>query len=49
MDVLVGISTMVAFIYSFIVTAFEKPLIPYLDVRSNFYDVVIVVIGLIAL
>ncbi len=49
MDVLVGISTIVAFVYSFAVTAFEKPLAPYLDVRSNFYDVVIVVIGLIAL
>lgn len=49
MDTLVGISTMVAFLYSFIITAFEKPLEPYLDVHSNFYDVVIVVIGLIAL
>lgn len=49
MDTLVGISTMVAFLYSFVVTAFEKPLEPYLDVHSNFYDVVIVVIGLIAL
>lgn len=49
MDTLVGISTIVAFIYSFAVTAFEKPLAPYIDVTSNFYDVVIVVIGLIAL
>ena len=49
MDTLVGISTIVAFIYSFAVTAFEKSLAPYLDVTSNFYDVVIVVIGLIAL
>lgn len=49
MDTLVGISTIVAFIYSFAVTAFEKNLAPYLDVTSNFYDVVIVVIGLIAL
>jgi heavy metal translocating P-type ATPase len=49
MDTLVGISTIVAFIYSFAVTAFEKPLTPYIDVTSNFYDVVIVVIGLIAL
>lgn len=48
MDTLVGLSTVVAFIYSFIVTAFEKPLAPYLDVSSNFYDVVIIVIGLIA-
>ena len=49
MDVLVGISTIVAFIYSFVVTAFDTTLAPYLDVRSNFYDVVIIVIGLIAL
>jgi Cu2+-exporting ATPase/Cu+-exporting ATPase len=49
MDVLVGISTIVAFIYSFAVTAFEKSLAPYVDVSSNFYDVVIIVIGLIAL
>lgn len=49
MDVLVGISTIVAFLYSFAVTAFEKTLAPYLDVTSNFYDVVIIVIGLIAL
>ncbi len=49
MDVLVGISTIVAFIYSFAVTAFEETLAPYLEVTSNFYDVVIVVIGLIAL
>lgn len=49
MDVLVGISTIVAFIYSFAVTAFESSLAPYLDITSNFYDVVIVVIGLIAL
>lgn len=49
MDTLVGISTIVAFIYSFIITAFEKPLAQYVDVTSNFYDVVIIVIGLIAL
>lgn len=48
MDTLVGISTIVAFIYSFIITAFDKVLAPYIDVTSNFYDVVIVVIGLIA-
>lgn len=49
MDVLVGISTIVAFVYSFAVTAFEAPLSRYVDVSSNFYDVVIIVIGLIAL
>lgn len=49
MDTLVGISTIVAFLYSFTVTAFDKVLAPYIDVTSNFYDVVIIVIGLIAL
>ena len=49
MDTLVGISTMVAFMYSFVVTAFENILAPYIEVKSNFYDVVIVVISLIAL
>lgn len=49
MDTLVGISTIVAFIYSFVITAFEENLASYLDVTSNFYDVVIIVIGLIAL
>lgn len=49
MDTLVGISTIVAFLYSFAVTAFDKLLAPYIDVTSNFYDVVIIVIGLIAL
>lgn len=49
MDTLVGISTIVAFVYSFAVTAFEAVLAPYVDVTSNYYDVVIVVIGLIAL
>lgn len=49
MDTLVGISTIVAFLYSFAVTAFDKVLSPYIDVTSNFYDVVIIVIGLIAL
>lgn len=48
MDTLVGISTIIAFIYSFVITAFDKVLAPYIDVTSNFYDVVIVVIGLIA-
>lgn len=48
MDVLVGISTIVAFIYSFAVTAFAVPLSRYLDVSSNYYDVVIIVIGLVA-
>lgn len=48
MDTLVGISTIIAFLYSFAVTAFDKVLSPYIDVTYNFYDVVIIVIGLIA-
>lgn len=49
MDTLIGLGTSVAFIYSFIVTAFEDVLKPYLNVQYNFYDVTIVVITLIAL
>lgn len=48
MDTLVGISTIVAFLYSFVITAFDKVLAPYINTTSNFYDVVIIVIGLIA-
>jgi Cu+-exporting ATPase len=44
-----GIGTSVAFIYSFIVTAFEESLAPYLNTEHNYYDVTIVVIGLITL
>ncbi|OGZ02904.1 MAG: copper-translocating P-type ATPase [Candidatus Liptonbacteria bacterium RIFOXYB1_FULL_36_10] len=49
MDTLIGLGTSVAFIYSFIVTAFEEVLKPYLSVQYNFYDVVILVITFIAL
>ena len=49
MDSLVGIGTLVAFIYSFIVTAFEESLTPYLNVEHTYYDVTIIVIGLITL
>lgn len=49
MDTLIGLGTSVAFIYSFIVTAFEDVLKPYLNVQYNFYDVTIVVITFIAL
>lgn len=44
MDTLVGLSTIVAFTYSFLVTAFEETLAPYIDVTINFYEAVIVVI-----
>ena len=49
MDTLIGLGTSVAFIYSFIVTAFEDVLKPYLNTLYNFYDVTIVVITFIAL
>ena len=49
MDTLIGLGTTVAFIYSFIVTAFEDLLKPYLNVQYNFYDITIVVITFIAL
>ncbi|HNG97045.1 MAG TPA: copper-translocating P-type ATPase, partial [Candidatus Absconditabacterales bacterium] len=49
MDTLVGIGSIIAFIYSFVVTAFEAPLTPYIDTSRNFYESVVVVIGFIAM
>lgn len=49
MDTLVGLGTMTAFLYSFALAAFEVSLAPYLDVSATYYDVTIVVIGLITL
>ncbi len=49
MDTLVGLGTMAAFLYSFVLAAFEVPLAPYVDVEATYYDVTIVVIGLITL
>jgi Cu2+-exporting ATPase/Cu+-exporting ATPase len=49
MDTLIGIGTSVAFLYSFILSAFEKSLAPYLNVEHTYYDVTIVVITFIAL
>jgi len=49
MDTLIGIGTSVAFLYSFILTAFEAPLAPYLNVEQTYYDETIVVIAFIAL
>ena len=49
MDALVGIGTSVAFIYSFIVTAFEEQLTRVLNTQHSYYDVTIIVIGLITL
>ena len=49
MDTLVGLGTMAAFLYSFVLAAFEEPLAPYVDITATYYDVTIVVIGLITL
>lgn len=49
MDTLIGIGTLAAFLYSFVVTAFETSLAPYLNVNQTYYDVTIVVITFIAL
>ena len=49
MDTLIGLGTGVAFLYSFIISAFEESLAPFLDVHHNFYDVTIVVITFVAL
>ena len=45
MDTLIGIGTSAAFLYSFIVTAFEDVLKPFLNVEYTYYDVTIVVIA----
>lgn len=49
MDTLIGIGTSAAFLYSFVVTAFEDALRPYINVTHTYYDVTIVVITFIAL
>lgn len=49
MDTLVGLGTLVAFLYSFFLSAFEGPLAAYLDTEQTYYDVTIVVIGFITL
>ena len=49
MDTLIGIGTSVAFLYSFIVMAFEEPLKAFVNVEHTYYDVTIVVITFIAL
>jgi len=48
MDTLIGIGTSVAFLYSFVLTAFEEPLRQFLNVDQTYYDVTIVVIAFIA-
>lgn len=49
MTSLIGLGTTAAFLYSFILSAFESSLAPYLDVEVMYYDVTIVVIGFVTL
>jgi Cu2+-exporting ATPase/Cu+-exporting ATPase len=49
MDTLIGIGTIAAYLYSFIISAFEETLAPFLNVEYQYYDVTIVVITFIAL
>lgn len=49
MDTLIGLGTSAAFLYSFILTAFEEVLAPYVNVDQTYYDVTIVIIAFIVL
>lgn len=49
MDTLIGIGTTAAYLYSFVVTAFEEALRPFINVEHTYYDVAIVVIAFITL
>jgi P-type Cu+ transporter len=49
MDTLIGIGTGTAFLYSFVLTAFEESLRPFIAVEHTYYDVTIVVITFVAL
>lgn len=49
MDTLIGLGTGVAFLYSFIISAFEESLKSFINVNQSYYDVAIVVIAFITL
>ena len=49
MDTLIGIGTSAAYIYSFVIMAFEETLRPFINVEHTYYDVTIVVIAFITL
>jgi Cu2+-exporting ATPase/Cu+-exporting ATPase len=49
MDTLIGLGTTTAYLYSFVISAFEESLQPYLNVDQTYFDVTIVVITFIAL
>lgn len=47
MDTLIGLGTLVAYIYSFLITGLEETLRPFINVEHTYYDVTIVVIAFI--
>ena len=47
MDTLIGLGTLVAYLYSFIVTALDETLRPFINVEQTYYDVTIIVIAFI--
>lgn len=49
MDTLIGIGTSVAYLYSFVVSAFEENLRPFINVEQSYYEVTIIVIVFITL
>ena len=49
MDTLIGIGTSAAYLYSFVITALEETLRPFIKVEHTYYDVTIVVIAFITL
>lgn len=49
MDTLIGIGTSVAFIYSFVISAFAENLKTFINVEQSYYDVTIIVIAFITL
>lgn len=49
MDTLIGLGTSVAFIYSFVIGAFEESLRSFINVEQSYFDVAIVVIAFITL
>ncbi|MEK7180235.1 MAG: heavy metal translocating P-type ATPase [Patescibacteria group bacterium] len=49
MDSLIGIGTSVAYLYSFVVSAFEETLRPFINVEQSYYEVTIIVIAFITL
>lgn len=49
MDTLIGIGTLVAYLYSVSVTLFETALTPYIDTGIAYYDITIIVIVFITL